>query len=113
MCTLKVIVVDVYTSTENEIPKTYELYQNFPNPFNPSTNIKFDIPETSNVKLIVVNLLGEQLDVLINEVMEAGSYNVKWDGANYSSGIYFCKIISLSQVSNQRYVKVQKMLMIK
>ena len=71
-----------------EIPKDYRLYQNYPNPFNPSTNIKFETPASENVKLSVYNLLGEEVDVLVNRYMNKGIHIVKFEGENLASGIY-------------------------
>jgi hypothetical protein len=69
-------------------PAQYALYQNYPNPFNPSTTIRFSLPETKKVRLTIYNILGEQIAALVNESMEAGFYNIKFDGSNYSSGVY-------------------------
>jgi photosystem II stability/assembly factor-like uncharacterized protein len=76
------------------IPNEFILYQNYPNPFNPVTNIKFTIPsnvkgETSNVKLIVFDILGREIVTIINEKMRPGTYEVKWNAENIPSGIYF------------------------
>ncbi len=76
----------------NEIPKTFSLSQNYPNPFNPSTKIKFDVPARrwiSNIKLIIYDILGNEVATLVNQQIKAGSYEVVWDASNYSSGIYF------------------------
>jgi hypothetical protein len=74
------------------IPEHFALYQNYPNPFNPITNIRYDLPKDSDVILAVYDLLGREVAVLINGEMASGSYTVAWDGSNYSSGIYFCKL---------------------
>jgi plastocyanin len=71
------------------VPENYNLQQNFPNPFNPTTNIRFDIPKTTKVKLIVYNIIGEQMDVLVNNELNAGSYNFDWDASAFPSGVYF------------------------
>ena len=81
----------------NKIPISYELYQNYPNPFNPTTKIKFSIPsnvksETSNVKLVVYNVLGKEAATLVNEKLSPGTYEVEWNGSNYPSGVYFYKL---------------------
>jgi type IX secretion system substrate protein len=76
----------------NEIPVNYNLHQNYPNPFNPSTAIKFEIPKTSSVKLIIYDALGREVALMVNEELKAGVYEVKWDGTPYSSGIYLCKL---------------------
>jgi len=91
----------------NKIPSNYSLCQNFPNPFNPVTNIKFEIPKSSFVKMIIYNTLGQELTMLVNEKVSAGSYDVEWDGTDYPSGVYFYRLIT------DEYVDVKKMLLIK
>ncbi|MBK7105251.1 MAG: PQQ-binding-like beta-propeller repeat protein [Ignavibacteriae bacterium] len=81
----------------NKIPEEYALYQNYPNPFNPSTKIKYSIPineksETRNVKLIVYDVLGKEIETLVNETKSPGNYEVTFDASNLSSGIYFYRI---------------------
>jgi photosystem II stability/assembly factor-like uncharacterized protein len=73
----------------SSIPEGFALYQNFPNPFNPSTKIKFDIPKTSLVRLTIYNILGKKVDELVNENLKAGSFQVEWNPIGLSSGIYF------------------------
>ena len=95
-----------------EIPNNFSLCQNYPNPFNPQTKIKFDVPanvkgQTSNVKLIIYDLLGREVAILVNEELKPGTYEADWDGSNYSSGVYFYKIISGD------FVATKKMLMVK
>ncbi len=83
------------------------LYNNFPNPFNPKTNISFEIPYTANIKLTVFDVIGKILtDVLFNNV-QAGKHDYEWDGENYSSGIYFYKLES------KNFVEIKKMILIK
>jgi hypothetical protein len=76
----------------NEIPKSYNLQQNYPNPFNPTTNIKFDVPKSGNVKLTVYDILGDQVELLVNNYMVAGSYSTDFHANNLSSGVYFYKL---------------------
>jgi plastocyanin len=76
------------------VPSVYDIQQNYPNPFNPSTNIKFDIPKSAPVKIVVYNILGDQAQILVDEVLQAGSYSVDWNASGFSSGIYFYKMES-------------------
>jgi hypothetical protein len=79
----------------SHIPAKITLFQNYPNPFNPMTKIKFDIPSSaasSLVSLKIYNILGEEIEELVNEELKAGTYEVTWNGANHSSGIYFYKL---------------------
>lgn len=72
-----------------ETPSVYSLSQNYPNPFNPRTNIKFSISKSSDVKITVYDISGKELEVLVNEKLRTGTYHTEWNGANYSSGVYF------------------------
>jgi len=89
------------------LPSKYELMANYPNPFNPTTNIQFALPANSNVKLTVVNALGQVVAELVNGELTAGIHDVSWNAANMSSGIYFYSI----QADN--FVQTRKMLLIK
>lgn len=85
-------VTDVENS--NIIPEEYSLSQNYPNPFNPTTTISFSIPNiassfNSNVTLKIYDLLGREVNTLVNEVKQPGSYQVQFDASELSSGIYF------------------------
>ena len=74
--------------TISNVPKTYKLYQNYPNPFNPTTTLKYEIPKDAEVTIKVYDLLGREV-FSINEYKKAGSYEVKFDGSNLASGMYF------------------------
>ena len=79
------------------IPETFSLQQNFPNPFNPNTMIRFGLPEPGNVKVIIYNTRGEQIRELVNRSYEAGTFELSWDaiddyGRRISSGVYFYKL---------------------
>jgi len=82
----------IFTSVNNEItdlPKDFILEQNYPNPFNPVTSIKYQVLRNSNVKLIIFNITGQEITTLVNERKSTGTYEVKFDGSDLSSGIYF------------------------
>lgn len=80
-------------SSINEIiPSDYKLYNNYPNPFNPSTNILFDVPGYSQVKLILYDLTGREISNLLNENLPAGSYKYLFNAGNLNSGVYFVKL---------------------
>lgn len=82
----------------NEIPKEFSLYQNFPNPFNPVTKIKFDVPAEPKSKgasplvLKICDILGREVATLVNEILKPGTYVAEWDATNYPSGMYFYKL---------------------
>ena len=90
-----------------ETPANFALLQNFPNPFNPSTIIRFELPKESNVTLKVFNILGEEVTTLINKVMTPGRQEVTFDGSKLASGMYIYRI----QAGN--FVEVKKLLLLK
>ena len=96
------------TETEKEIvPTEYTLYQNYPNPFNPVTTIKYDLPNTGEVSVIIYDILGRKVKELINTKQQAGRYEVKWDASNVASGVY------LYQLRTKDYVNTKKMILLK
>jgi hypothetical protein len=76
----------------NVQPNSFILYQNYPNPFNPKTNIKFYIPRTSFVSLKIFDILGCEVETLLNELKPAGDYSVLWDARPKPSGVYFYRL---------------------
>lgn len=78
----------------SNVPSGYNLQQNYPNPFNPATNIKFDIPATAQVKLVVYDITGKQVQTLIDDILQPGSYRADWNASGFSSGVYFYRIQS-------------------
>jgi photosystem II stability/assembly factor-like uncharacterized protein len=78
----------------NVVPHVFVLSQNYPNPFNPQTKIEFSVPKTSFTKLIVFDLLGREVTTLVNEELKPGTYEADWDGSNFSSGVYFYKLVA-------------------
>ncbi|MBS1514575.1 MAG: T9SS type A sorting domain-containing protein [Bacteroidetes bacterium] len=74
------------------VPDKFYLAQNYPNPFNPETNISFSIPEKSFVILRVYDVMGKEIEELVNQNFSAGSYQLKWNAGNSPSGIYYYKI---------------------
>ena len=87
-------LVDIVSDVEmlEQLPTQYELSQNYPNPFNPTTMIKFQLKNQEDVTLKIYNLLGQEVATLINETMNAGVYEVNFDAAQLSSGIYIYTI---------------------
>ena len=90
-----------------DAPLEFELSRNYPNPFNPSTTIKFSLPVTSNVKLSVFNILGEEVQIIVNETKEAGIYTINIDASQLNSGIYFYKL------ETRNFLRVKKMSLIR
>ena len=94
------------------IPTGFVLHQNYPNPFNPSTKIKFEIPQVSGienqlVKLTIYDVLGNEVETLVNERLTSGVYEVSFIGNNISSGTYIYKLTAGS------YSEVKRMTLLK
>jgi len=100
-------------SVEEEIPANPELFQNFPNPFNPVTKIKFSIPASSNVSLKIYNALGKNINNLINENMNPGVYYSPFDGSDLSSGIYYYILETKNLTTGKIFKESKKMIIIK
>ena len=77
---------------QKNIPGFYSLKQNYPNPFNPSTTIEFSISERGYVTIKIYDILGKEVSTLVNEDKQPGSYEIKFNGTNLSSGIYFYEL---------------------
>ncbi len=82
------------STISNEIPEKFSLYQSYPNPFNPSTTIKFDIPKSANVNMTIYDMLGREVETLVNGELKAGTYKADWNASNFASGVYFYKLTS-------------------
>lgn len=91
----------------NEIPNQFRLYQNFPNPFNPSTTIRFDVAQRSDVKLSIFNLLGKEIKVLVNEHLNAGSYEYAFNSEGLPSGVYYYQLHYGNALETKKMVVVK------
>jgi hypothetical protein len=95
-------------SSEAEItiamPEAFALSQNYPNPFNSETVLSFAIGDLGLVKLIIYDVLGQEVAILINEIKSAGLYTVKWNAASMPSGVYFCRLQTDHFVDNKKLV---------
>jgi Secretion system C-terminal sorting domain len=100
------IVVKVNNNSDL-LPKEFKLFQNFPNPFNPSTQISFSIPKDDHVNLSIYDVLGTEVAILKNGYLTAGNYSFSFDASNLKSGIYFYTIKS------DNFNETKKMLMMK
>ena len=104
-------IADTNASVAREInlpvPNEFSLRQNYPNPFNPQTDIQFSLPVNADVRLTVVNMLGQEVAVLVNETMSAGVYTASFNGANLPSGLYFYRLDAGD------YTSVRKMMLMK
>ena len=93
----------------SSVPEIFALNKNYPNPFNPSTNIQFDLPNDGEVKIFIYDIKGAHIDELVNGYMEAGYYQLNWDGSRQASGMYFIRMIA----DNGNYIKMSKMMLVK
>jgi hypothetical protein len=94
------------------IPDEFLLYQNYPNPFNPVTTIQYDLPNAGEVKVKILNILGQEVATLVNSYQPAGIYRVNWDGTDQfgsqvNSGVY------LYQIRSNDFFDTKKMILIK
>jgi uncharacterized membrane protein len=98
----------------NEVPQWYGLMQNYPNPFNPSTDIGFQLPEAANVRIVVYNVLGQQVAVIASGNYSAGIHHVSFDGSNLSGGVYLYRIEAVPVVDPAHpFVSMKKMVLVK
>jgi flagellar hook assembly protein FlgD len=96
---------------EVNAPEEYTLAQNFPNPFNPSTNIEFSIPQSSNVTIEVYNIVGERVASLVNKTLDAGYHRINFNASNLPSGTYVYQLKASGE--NGTIVETKKMLLMK
>ena len=94
------------------VPNDFALHPNYPNPFNPSTNIDFDIVKDGHTKIVVYDIMGRQIKNLIGENMKAGYHTIAWNGKNdsgnnVSAGVYLCTL------STSSFTKTIKLLLLK
>jgi len=111
------VVVSVGEQSTGDMPKTYSLAQNFPNPFNPATTIRFALPQQSQVTISVYNVLGQQVGRLLDVALPAGFHEVRWTaqnatGAPVASGIYFYRM-DATGASGDHFSSVKKMLVLR
>ena len=100
------------TTAVGEMPTVFALHDNYPNPFNPRTNIQFDLPRASHVSLAVYDLAGRRLRTLVDEVRPAAMHTVVWDGSDdagrrVASGVYYYRLVS------DEFTDTHKMLLVK
>ncbi len=115
--------MDILTGVETvsyDLPETYTLTQNFPNPFNPTTEIQFSVPRESKLQLIIFDILGRKVKTLVDNVLPAGNYKASWDalddnGQRVASGVYLYRIVaqSASGRGGEQFVMTKKMILLK
>lgn len=106
------VTVLVTDDKKSDLPETYSLSQNFPNPFNPETAIAYDLPKSCYVQLTIYNVLGQKVKTIINQHQDAGCKMVYWNGKDdkgnkVASGVYFYKI------ETPHYFETRKMILMR
>ena len=91
----------------NGIITKYSLEQNYPNPFNPNTTIKYSLPRSSHVSIILYNSLGQKVANLISKEMNAGIYTSEWNASGFVSGVYYCRMVAGD------FVQTRKLMLLK
>jgi hypothetical protein len=95
------------------IPDEYSLEQNFPNPFNPTTMIKFSLAETSDVKMIIYNSMGQIIEQIVDRSLAPGPHSIEWNGIGMASGVYFINLKVQSIVSDKSFIGTIKIILLK
>ena len=91
----------------SSVPEIYSLSQNYPNPFNPVSTIRYEVPKSGDVSLIVYDILGREVTRLVDSYLEPGSHQVRWNASDFASGIYFYRL----QAGD--FVQTRKMVLLK
>ena len=99
------VLVDVREA--DALPLEFGLHQNYPNPFNPVTAIRFEIPRTTRVRLSLYTILGQEVDRLVDDILDAGAHTVTLDAGSLASGVYFYRL------STEGFVAVKKLVVAK
>ncbi|MGE5457331.1 MAG: T9SS type A sorting domain-containing protein, partial [Methanococcaceae archaeon] len=97
----------------SKMPNEYCLKQNYPNPFNPLTVIRYGLPKTSRVKIKIFNSIGKEVDVLVNDVKNAGYHEMIWNASRNASGVYFCTIEAISEDGENSFKSASKLILMK
>jgi hypothetical protein len=92
------------SNSDGSLPDRFELSQNYPNPFNPSTQIRFSLPRACFVSLKICDLLGKEIETLLNEQKQPGEYTVQWIPEDLPSGIYLCRLRAGDYVETRKMI---------
>ena len=99
--TVSTVGLNMISST---IPGAFKLYTNYPNPFNPTTKIKFDLPNSAFTQVVVFDALGRKIETLASRDMRAGTFELTWNASKYNSGVYFVRIVSDKSTDTKKMV---------
>jgi hypothetical protein len=109
---------DLVTGIEDassRLPGKFRLDQNFPNPFNPTTTISYQLKANSSVRITVYDLLGREVAVLVNQEQSAGNHSIEWNATKYSSGVYFYRLQAHEKSGGQigSFIDTKKLVIVK
>ncbi len=105
--------VDIRNLKSDNMPDEFSLSQNFPNPFNPVTKIQYSLPVNSEVKLVIYDMLGQEVKTLIDTKQESGNYTVSWQPDALASGIYIYRLEAKAEGGTMRFINSKKMIYLK
>jgi hypothetical protein len=97
----------------NQVPDKFSLSQNYPNPFNPSTRIQFGLSEQANTKLEIYNILGESVQIIVDDGMDAGFYDFNISMNGLASGMYFYRLTAIGNNGEQLFSEMRKMILMR
>jgi hypothetical protein len=100
-------VTSLESSNDDNSPEVFSLSQNFPNPFNPTTTIRYQVKQKTFVSLKIFNVLGKEVGTLVNGEKLPGEYSIDFNGSNLSSGVYFY------QLRTENFIQTRKMILVK
>ena len=106
-------VVESDVKSEQSEPTAYALHDNYPNPFNPTTTIRYSVPELSRVAIQVYNIVGEHVDVLTSSPHKAGTHTITFNASDLTSGVYFYRMTAKAVQNNRQYERVKKFTVMK
>ncbi len=101
------VIDNLNSNHADQTPKKFGLLQNYPNPFNPGTKIRYDLDRSGNVKLEIVNVIGKIVARLVDQLESLGHHEVSFNGSQYPSGIYFCRLQSGEKISTIKMVMLK------
>ena len=111
---VSIVLSDIGSNLIESTPHSYQLYNNYPNPFNPSTKIFYSLPEKSHVMLKIYDMIGNEISELVNEDKSAGNYSIDFNASNLASGIYFYSLEAVSFANtNSGFKETKKMILTK
>lgn len=109
-----ILIVEPATSVNDDnIPTTYSLNQNYPNPFNPSTSIRFSVPIQSKISLKIYDIMGREVTVLEEGIIETGIHTRNWNAKNLASGIYLLRFEATTEDNSQKFIEMKKITLLK